>query len=58
MTGVFGRRSTHTIDVRESGRRSGLAATLARRAGLVAHNVDGGVEAWTAQPLPIEQEPA
>ena len=44
--------------IRQSGRRSELAATLAPRAGLDAHNVDGGMEAWTAQHLPIEQEPA
>ena len=30
----------------QSGRRSGMAATAARRAGLDAHNVSGGMTAW------------
>jgi rhodanese-related sulfurtransferase len=30
----------------QSGRRSAMAATAARRAGLEAHNVTGGMTAW------------
>ena len=30
----------------QSGRRSAMAATAARRAGLDAHNVSGGMTAW------------
>ena len=30
----------------QSGRRSAMAATAARRAGLDAHNVSGGMSAW------------
>ena len=42
----------------QSGRRSAMAATAARRAGLDARNVDGGMEAWAARQLPIEKESA
>jgi rhodanese-related sulfurtransferase len=35
----------------ESGRRSAIAATAARRAGLDAHNVSGGMTAWHQQGL-------
>jgi rhodanese-related sulfurtransferase len=35
----------------QSGRRSAMAATAARRAGLDAHNVSGGMIAWERQGL-------
>jgi rhodanese-related sulfurtransferase len=35
----------------QSGRRSAMAATAARRAGLDAHNVSGGMTAWEQQRL-------
>ena len=35
----------------QSGRRSAMAATAARRAGLDAHNVSGGMTAWEQQGL-------
>ena len=35
----------------QSGRRSAMAATAARRAGLDAHNVSGGMSAWERQGL-------
>ena len=39
----------------QSGRRSAMAATAARRAGLDAHNVQGGMNAWEHQGLDIER---
>jgi rhodanese-related sulfurtransferase len=39
----------------QSGRRSGTAATAARRAGLDARNVTGGMTAWERQGLDIER---
>ena len=38
----------------QSGRRSAMAATAARRAGLDAHNVTGGMTAWQRQGLHID----
>jgi rhodanese-related sulfurtransferase len=38
----------------QSGRRSAMAATAARRAGLDAHNVEGGMNAWERQRLDID----
>ncbi len=38
----------------QSGRRSAMAATAARRAGLDAHNVAGGMAAWERQGLDID----
>jgi len=35
----------------QSGRRSAMAATAARRSGLDAHNVSGGMTAWEQQGL-------
>jgi len=35
----------------QSGRRSAMAATAARRAGLDAHNVTGGMNAWERRGL-------
>ncbi len=35
----------------QSGRRSAMATTAARRAGLDAHNVTGGMNAWQQQGL-------
>ena len=35
----------------QSGRRSAMAATAARRAGLDAHNVSGGMTAWERRGL-------
>jgi rhodanese-related sulfurtransferase len=37
----------------QSGRRSAMAATAARRAGLDAHNVAGGMTAWERQGLDL-----
>ena len=37
----------------QSGRRSSMAATAARRAGLDAHNVFGGMSAWERHGLDI-----
>lgn len=39
----------------QSGRRSAMAATAARRAGLDAHNVQGGMDAWERQHLDTER---
>lgn len=36
----------------ETGRRSSMATTAARRAGLDAINVDGGMSAWVRKGLP------
>ena len=38
----------------QSGRRSAMAATAARRVGLDAHNVEGGMNAWKRQRLDME----
>ena len=38
----------------QSGRRSAMATTAARRAGLDAHNVAGGMSAWEQQGLDID----
>ena len=38
----------------QSGRRSAMATTAARRAGLDAHNVEGGMNAWERQGLDID----
>ncbi len=39
----------------QSGPRSATAATAARRAGLDAHNVQGGMNAWEHQGLDTER---
>jgi rhodanese-related sulfurtransferase len=39
----------------QSGRRSAMAATAARRAGLDAHNVVGGMTAWERHGLETEK---
>ena len=39
----------------QSGRRSAMAATAARRAGLDARNVAGGMSAWERHDLAIER---
>ena len=39
----------------QTGRRSGIAATVARGAGLDAHNVDGGMTAWEREGFAIER---
>jgi rhodanese-related sulfurtransferase len=39
----------------QSGRRSAMAATAARRAGLDAHNVVGGMAAWERHDLETER---
>ena len=36
------------------GARSGMAANAFRRAGYNAYSMDGGLEAWAAQGLPLE----
>jgi rhodanese-related sulfurtransferase len=38
----------------QSGRRSEMAATSSRRAGLDAHNVEGGMNAWERQGLDMD----
>ena len=37
-----------------SGNRSGMAAEAFRQAGFDAHNMEGGLLAWTEQGLPID----
>ena len=39
----------------QSGRRSAMAATAARRAGLDARNVTGGMNAWERKGLDIDR---
>ena len=39
----------------QSGRRSAMAATVARRAGLDAHNVAGGMTAWERHDLETDR---
>lgn len=39
-----------------SGRRSAMAAAAARRAGLDAHNVAGGMTAWERQGLDVDTD--
>ena len=46
-------RHTSIVVVCRSGNRSGKAATLLRALGFDAHNLDGGVNAWTAAGLPF-----
>jgi rhodanese-related sulfurtransferase len=38
------------------GARSGMAASAFRRAGWDAYSMDGGLEAWDAEGLPLEPE--
>ena len=40
-----------------SGRRSAMAATAARRAGLDARNVSGGIAAWEGRGLETPRKP-
>jgi rhodanese-related sulfurtransferase len=42
----------------QSGRRSALATTAARRVGLDAHNVAGGMNAWERRGLAMDRGPA
>ena len=42
----------------QSGRRSAMATTAARRAGLDAHNVRGGMVAWQRSGLDTTRRPA
>jgi len=42
----------------QSGRRSALAATAARRAGVDARNVAGGMNAWERKGLELDRETA
>jgi len=46
-------RHTPIVVVCRSGHRSRAAATLLRALGFDAHNLDGGVNAWTAAGLPF-----
>jgi rhodanese-related sulfurtransferase len=46
-------RHTPIVVVCRSGHRSGKAAKLLRALGFDAHNLDGGVNAWTAAGLPL-----
>lgn len=39
----------------QSGGRSGVATTIARRSGLEARNVEGGMQAWSRAGLPVER---
>jgi rhodanese-related sulfurtransferase len=41
------------VVVCQVGQRSALAADFLNRAGYEAHNLEGGVEAWIAQGLPL-----
>jgi rhodanese-related sulfurtransferase len=47
---LFGRRKQHSIDVAEA-----MAATAARRAGMDARNVAGGMTAWERHGLEMER---
>jgi rhodanese-related sulfurtransferase len=42
----------------QSGRRSAMATSAARRAGLDAHNVRGGMNAWESRGLQTERSDA
>jgi rhodanese-related sulfurtransferase len=42
----------------QSGRRSAMAATAARRAGVDAHNVTGGMTAWERTGLDLNRRTA
>ncbi len=42
----------------QSGRRSAIATTVARRAGLDAHNIRGGMNAWQRVGLHIDRRTA
>lgn len=44
------------IAVCRSGRRSAGAADQLRRAGLTAHNLVGGMQAWAAAGLPVRRD--
>jgi rhodanese-related sulfurtransferase len=49
---LSGQQAGRPVDlICHSGRRSAMAATAARRAGLDAHNVSGGMTAWERQGL-------
>jgi rhodanese-related sulfurtransferase len=39
-----------------SGNRSGMAVAALREAGFDAHNIAGGLEAWSAEGRPLEPE--
>lgn len=48
-------RNRPVVAVCRSGRRSSKARKLLNKAGLTAHNMDGGVAAWVAAGLPIHK---
>lgn len=49
-------RDTPVIFQCRVGNRSGLAMQAFRAAGYDAYNMDGGIEAWVAEGLPLEPE--
>ena len=48
-------RNRPVVAVCRSGRRSSKAGKLLTKAGLTAHNMDGGMAAWAAAGLPIHE---
>jgi rhodanese-related sulfurtransferase len=44
---------SEVVTVCRSGRRSATAAEQLRAAGVTAHNLDGGMQAWQAAGLPV-----
>jgi rhodanese-related sulfurtransferase len=51
-------RDTKIIVVCRTGRRSALATRTLRRNGHAAENLAGGLEAWRASGLPLQEGPA
>ena len=46
-------RDTPVLVTCQVGQRSALAANFLRQQGFDAHNLEGGVEAWTAEGFPL-----
>lgn len=51
-------RDAGVVVVCQVGQRSALVADFLVRHGFVAHNLEGGVEAWAAEGLPLVREGA
>jgi rhodanese-related sulfurtransferase len=48
-------RDTPIVVICRSGNRSELATMMLQARGFEAHNLEGGIEAWVADGLPIER---
>jgi rhodanese-related sulfurtransferase len=48
-------RETPVVFYCRTGSRSGMATSAFRASGWEAYNLRGGIEAWTARGLPVEQ---